>query len=138
MRAFIPILIVLIIVFAASRRRRSAGLPNAAATGTAGSVEVDDTGLTLRRTDGGADGMTWEELRHISIETVAGGLNASEVMWVLTANDGASVRVAQTAPGADRLIARLQQLPGFRYEPMIQSMITTDATRFVVWERPAA
>lgn len=134
MRFFLPVVVILIIALAARRRRRAGAVAPDKET-LVGEIQVDETGVTHRRSDGTVEGVRWDDLRDIHIETVAGGLNAAEVMWVLESQKGERVRVAQTATGADRLIARLQQLPGFRYEPMIQSMITTDATRFVVWER---
>ena len=98
-------------------------------------VLVDDAGIAI---DAGGPPLrlAWDNVGRVHIESVEGGLNADAVTWVLTpATGGAPVRVAQTATGADAMIARLQQLPGFRYEPMIQSMITTAATVFLVWER---
>lgn len=100
-----------------------------------GRVAVDDAGIAMD-VGGETRRIAWSQVQRVHIESVAGGLNADEVLWVLTPERGATpMRVPQTAPGADLMIARLQQLPGFRYEPMIQSMITTDATQFLVWER---
>jgi hypothetical protein len=138
-RTFIPVFIILIIAIAASRRRkrRQSDAPTQTVAGM-GKVSIDDIGVTHCRAGGTVEELKWDELHDIHIETVAGGLSAADVRWVLSSESGTSVRLAQTAPGADLLIARLQQLPGFRYEPMIQSMITTEATRFVVWERALA
>mgnify|MGYP005836013631 CR=1 FL=1 len=98
-------------------------------------VLVDDAGVAIDA-DGPPRRVAWDDIGRVHIESVEGGLDTDAVTWVLTpASGGAPLRVAQTAAGADAMIARLQQLPGFRYEPMIQSMITTDATHFLVWER---
>jgi len=98
-------------------------------------VLVDDAGIAIDAA-GPPQRLAWDDIARVHIESVEGGLDTDAVTWVLTPRSGgAPVRVAQTALGADAMIARLQQLPGFRYEPMIQSMITTDATHFLVWER---
>lgn len=98
-------------------------------------VLVNDAGIACERS-GETQRIAWPDVRSVHIESVDGGLDPDDVYWVLTPARGATpMRVAQTAPGADAMIARLQQLPGFRYEPMINSMITTEATRFLVWER---
>jgi len=110
--------------------RRSEPLP---ARGTR--VLVDDSGIALD-TAGPPRRLAWDDIARVQIESAEGGLDTDAVTWVLTPRaGGAPLRVSQTAVGADAMIARLQQLPGFRYEPMIQSMITTDATHFLVWER---
>lgn len=101
-------------------------------------VLVDATGIALDA-GGPPQRLAWDRIQRVHIESVAGGLDTDQVQWVLTpAGGSAALRVAQTAPGADAMIARLQQLPGFQYESMIQSMITTDATEFLVWERSAS
>ncbi len=98
-------------------------------------VLVDDAGVAVDA-GGPPQRVAWDDIARVHIESVEGGLDTDAVTWVLApASGGAPLRVAQTAVGADPMIARLQQLPGFRYEPMIQSMITTDATHFLVWER---
>ncbi len=120
-----------------SRRWRETQRATHRAGGSAsrtGRVVVDDAGIILTRGDE-TQRIGWADVRSVHIESVAGGLKPDDVVWVLTPARGATpLRVAQTAPGADAMIARLQQLPGFRYEPMISSMITTEATRFLVWE----
>jgi hypothetical protein len=131
---------ILVIALAVWRRKRAAkaatSVPSPSPSrAPAGAVTIDETGVSNRLTSGGEERIAWDDIDAIHIETVSGGLNADDVSWVLSKGGTGVVRVAQTAPGADLLIARLQQLPGFRYEPMINSMITTEATRFVVWER---
>jgi len=135
MRFFFPGIVVILIIALAARRRRRASAGGDVSRGDGSSVQVDAEGVTHQRADGSREYVRWDALRHIHVETVAGGLSADDVTWVLTGSGGEAVRVSQTAPGADTMIARLQQLEGFRYEPMIESMITTDATRFVVWEK---
>jgi hypothetical protein len=117
------------------RWRESQEAARSAGSGRGARVMVDDAGIALNLADD-TKRIAWPDVQSVHIESVAGGLNADDVYWVLTPARGATpLRVAQTAPGADSMIARLQQLPGFRYEPMINSMITTEATRFLVWER---
>ncbi|HEX5633685.1 MAG TPA: hypothetical protein VFX50_10660 [Gemmatimonadales bacterium] len=138
----VGVLVVVVLAFVFLRIRRAGGRaatpPPAPTRAPAGRVSIDDTGVSHHLASGEAEQLRWEDIARVHIETAAGGLNADDVTWVLSTVAGTPVvRVAQTAPGADALLARLQQLPGFRYETMIGSMITTEATHFVVWERAA-
>lgn len=138
MVAFVVAIVVLgVFSFFRVRRRlrENAELKASANLASGVRVVVDETGISLVA-PAAPQRIAWPDVRTVHIESVAGGLNADDVFWVLTPSAGSvPLRVAQTAPGADTMIARLQQLPGFRYEPMINSMITTEATRFLVWER---
>lgn len=139
MRTFLFAALVLgVISFFRVRRRWRESQESARSAGTGGrgaKVMVDNAGIALT-VGGDTKRIAWPDVQSVHIESVAGGLNADDVYWVLTPSRGATpLRVAQTATGADLMIARLQQLPGFQYEPMINSMITTEATRFQVWER---
>lgn len=136
MRYFLIAFVVLgVLSFVRVRRKMSATQK----AESAGKVSVDDGGATFTTADGTSARVAWNDLASVHIETVAGGLSADEVIWALgTGAEQPAFRVTQTTPGANAMIARLQQLPGFRYEPMINSMITTEATRFVVWERVSA
>ena len=89
MRTFLPVFIILIIAIAV-RRRRNRRLSDASASNDSmgststpmGTVSVDDSGVTHRRSDSSVETLTWNELHDIHIETVAGGLNAAEVTSV--------------------------------------------------------
>jgi hypothetical protein len=43
--------------------------------------------------------------------------------------------IPQAAPGASQLLERLQQLPGFNNQAVIDSMGCTDNKQFLCWER---
>jgi tellurite resistance protein len=56
------------------------------------------------------------------------------VFWVLVA-DGSGCVVPSEAEGTDQLLKRLQELPGFDNQAVIQAMASTDNREFLCWKR---
>ena len=99
-------------------------------------VEFDDDGVTSRR---GAvvEHVRWAELAEVRILTTDDGPLADDVFFVLVAGAGGCM-VPQGAGGCDALLRRLQELPGFRNESVIEAMGSTEFREFLCWRRDAS
>lgn len=77
----------------------------------------------------------WDDLEEVSlVTTAAGGPVEQDALFVLVGGTGSAV-VSMRDPSAQALLARLQELPGFRNEVLIEALEATTADRFVLWSR---
>lgn len=97
-------------------------------------VSINNEGISCQRPDGAVESVLWADLRAVLIETNDEGPFACDVMWVLVGKTGGCV-IPQGATGEQELLARLQELPGFRNEAVIQAMGCADNARFLCWRR---
>jgi hypothetical protein len=79
----------------------------------------------------------WDALQEVSIITSDEGPFVDDLHWVLLGAPGGCA-VASSAVGASELLARLQALPGFNNEAVIQAMGSTSHAQFVCWTRASA
>jgi hypothetical protein len=56
-------------------------------------------------------------------------------VWWLLESDNAFVAIPQGAPGEEKLIERLQQLPHFDNDAMSNAMRSTSNQRFICWSK---
>jgi hypothetical protein len=110
----------------ASLFRRSAKGRNA--------VSFDDEGVVRTLPDGRTERVSWGELEKVSILTTDEGPMADDVYWMLEGKTGGCA-VPSEAEGMKELMARLQQLPGFKNQAVIQAMGSTTNAEFVCWSR---
>ena len=97
-------------------------------------VTFDDTGVRRVSPEGGAEEVRWDDLTDVKIVASDEGPFGEDVYWQLAGSDGTGVAV----PGSsvtDDLLDRLQSLPGFDNELMIQAMSSTDDVQFLCWQR---
>jgi hypothetical protein len=97
-------------------------------------VQVDDEGI--RGEDAGTApwAVRWAELERVGLQTTEQGPFEDDVFWLLhTAS--AVHRVPQGAEGEGELLRRLQALPGFDNEAVIEAMASTGNQAWVCWER---
>jgi hypothetical protein len=97
-------------------------------------VVVDDRGVHRLRGERLVEAVTWEELVEIRVLTTSEGPFAEDVFFVLDAGDHGCVVRQALAP--DELLARVQALPAFDNERLIEAMSSTDDAQFVCWRRP--
>lgn len=94
-------------------------------------VTVDDLGVT-REFGSTIESVTWSDLALVEIRTTSDGPFAEDVFWVMHGRSGAGVVVpSSTAP--DDLLRRLQSLPGFNNEALIESMGSATEATFECW-----
>jgi hypothetical protein len=97
-------------------------------------IEVDDTQIVCHRPGGIIDRIPWSELQAVLIETNSLGPFATDVFWVLVGRDTGHV-IPSGIPGEDAMLERLQQLPGFDNETLIEAMSCTEEQTFLCWKR---
>ena len=101
------------------------------------SFEVDERGVR-RLVDGGVvEQVAWDELVGVDIVTTDQGPYAEDVFFVLHGKDGNGAVVPQEIAVAERLLERLQKLPGFDNGKVIEAMGCSENARFVCWKKPA-
>jgi hypothetical protein len=104
------------------------------ATPSRATVTFDDDAVTCRRPDGLVETVRWADLQIVYIQATDGG-PYDDVFWVLGGGDKGCV-VHGEAEGMNVLLERLQRLPGFDSNAVIQAMSCTDNQAFVCWKRP--
>jgi hypothetical protein len=99
-------------------------------------VQFDAEAVTCTRPGGLTERVRWQDLRGVLIMTTSHGPAVDDFFWVL-AGDGAKSGcvVPSEAVGCDRLLERLQQLPGFDNEAVIRACACTEDQRFLCWQR---
>lgn len=97
-------------------------------------VTCDDQGISFRWAKGSTASSTWDDIQRVLIRTTDLGPFDDDVFFVIETSDNSFV-IPQTAAGASQLQERLQELPGFDNEAVIDSMGCTDNKQFLCWER---
>jgi hypothetical protein len=97
-------------------------------------VEFDEEKVTCTRQGGLTESVRWADLRAVLIQTTPNGPAVDDLFWVLAA-EGSGCVVPSEAQGCDRLLERLQQLPGFDNRAVILASQCTEEQTFLCWER---
>lgn len=97
-------------------------------------VRFDDEAVTCIRRNGHMGRVRWSDLRAVLVRTTADGPVADDLFWVLVGREGGCV-VPSEAQGCDRLLERLQSLPGFDNQAAIQASLCVEDRSFLCWER---
>lgn len=97
-------------------------------------VTLDDDGVTCRSWNGFVQMIRWADLMSITVETTACGPLLDDVFWLLADRESIVV-VPSEAHGAEAMIKRLQQLPGFNNDALTDAIRCTDNRRFLCWTR---
>ncbi|MET3961093.1 hypothetical protein ABIE44_001027 [Marmoricola sp. OAE513] len=96
-------------------------------------MTVDELGVT-RQLGSSTESVTWFDLALVEIRTTSDEPFAEDMFWMLHGRSGTGVVVpSSTAP--DELLVRLQALPGFSNEVLIESMASTADATFECWRR---
>lgn len=99
-------------------------------------VEFDDDGIIRHHPDGSTESIRWNEIDTITIITTNQGPREEDAYWVFENTDNTQgCMVSNGAKGFPDLLDRMQSLPGFRDEMVIEAMGTTSNKRFVAWQR---
>ena len=97
-------------------------------------VRVSDREVLCERPDGKVERVGWGDLQKVEVVTTSDGPFAPDVFWVLHGTVGGCA-VPQGASGDGDLLARLQALPGFDNNAVIEAMSSTSDRRFLCWLR---
>jgi hypothetical protein len=98
------------------------------------SVTFDDDVVVRRAPGGKVERIRWDELGRVEILTTEAGPRDEDVFWLLASRDGAlGCAVPASSEGMPALLERLQLLPGFDNQAVIEAMACATRARFVVW-----
>jgi len=95
-------------------------------------VSIDNRAISCAYPDGTFQSVAWNDLTSVEIVTTDAGPWAADVFWVLEAGESRCV-IPQGATGENAALSRLQTLPGFNSEAVIDAMGSTSNQRFVCW-----
>lgn len=100
-------------------------------------VHVTDERIRVVRPDGKEESVTWNALKAVVVETNDTGPWGTDVLWLLIGEELKSgCVIPQGADGEKELLNRLQALPGFDNEALIEAMGSASNRKFLCWERP--
>ncbi|MFK8112159.1 MAG: hypothetical protein AB8B91_08140 [Rubripirellula sp.] len=94
---------------------------------------IDEAAFTCTRSDQTLASIHWTDLKRVLIVTTDEGPFLEDVFFVLDAGEHSFV-IPQSDPLSGVLLERLQELPGFDNEAVVQSMGSVSNDRFVCWE----
>lgn len=97
-------------------------------------VDCEGDVVSCARPDGETEKVAWGDLQRIEIITTDEGPWAPDVFWALHGSNGGCM-IPQGATGGKRLLERIQQLPGYDDNAVIQAMGCTSNNTFLVWSR---
>jgi hypothetical protein len=97
-------------------------------------VEINDRFVRRTLDNGRVEEVLWQDLSEVRIITTADGPFADDVFFVLIGAKGNGCVVPHSAADTAFLL-RLQKLPGFDNEKVIEAMGTSADRQFLVWRR---
>jgi hypothetical protein len=97
-------------------------------------VQFDDAIITRIMRNGSQESVRWDDLYEVCIITTDEGPMVDDVVWLLK-GQYSGCAVPSECDGAKDLIQRLQKLPGFNNEAVIDAMACTSNAQFVCWKR---
>ena len=101
-------------------------------------VTFSGEAVTRTRPDGVVEMIRWDDLQEVAVLTTDEGPWLEDVFFLLIASDPTSgCAVPQSSDGSKQLLERLQQLPNFDNEALIEAMGSTTNGKFVCWKRQA-
>lgn len=100
-------------------------------------VTLSDTHVFCKRPNGNIESVDWDELKAVILETTDEGPFMPDVFWLLIGERSGCI-IPQSAIGADALLEKLQKLPGFDNNVVIEAMSSTENRRFICWQRKEA
>lgn len=97
-------------------------------------VKISDAQVTCSRPDGTIEKIAWSDLHKVEILTTDEGPEAPDIFWVLHGTRSGCV-IPWGATGAAELLTRLQELPGFRNDAIIDAASLTTNNQLECWIR---
>src|SRR5205823_2847608 len=109
--------------------------PARPATPARAAVRFDEEAVVCTRPNGVTERVRWADLRAVLIRTTAAGPAVDDLFWVLVGRNAESGCVVPSeAVGCDRLLERLQGLPGFDNHAVILASQCVEEQTFRCWE----
>jgi hypothetical protein len=102
-----------------------------------GRVEFDSDRVSFYHPEGEIQSIRWDELDEVGIVTTDEGPFVEDVFFMLLSNDKKGCAIPQSADGNEPLLTRLQMLPGFDNNALIEAMGCTSNQNFRLWKKTA-
>lgn len=104
--------------------------------GRFGKITFDSEVVVYHHPEGDAQNIRWDELNEVGIVTTDEGPVAEDVFFMLLSEDRKKgCAIPQSAEGNEALLSRLQDLPGFNNEVLIEAMGCTSNRNFRLWKK---
>lgn len=96
-------------------------------------IQVSEEELILEYKNGNKENYLFVELKKASLITTDEGPFVDDVFWLMMFKT--IIMIPQGIPGEDNLLARMQKLPDFDNDAVIEAMTCSENNAFHVWER---
>jgi hypothetical protein len=100
-------------------------------------VSVSEEEVSCEKPDGTTDNLRWDQLEAVWLVTTEESTESPDVLWVLDGRKDCCV-IPQGARGEERLLERLQRLPGFKNQAVIEAAASRENRKFECWNAAAA
>ena len=94
---------------------------------------MDEDGVKQLEGDRVVDEVEWSQLIEVAIRTTPEGPWAEDFFWLLEKSGGGGLVVPQSAATELGLLQRLQRLPSFDNEKVIQATGSVNDETFICW-----
>lgn len=111
----------------------SQNLPPAGSSCAAVKVWFDKENAWVHWPEKEPQSIAWSKLIGVAIETTDEGPFVEDVWWHLATKEGV-ITYPSGAAGAGELLKRLQDIPTFNNERLIESMSSTQNQTFILWD----
>lgn len=102
-----------------------------------GKIEIDSELVRFHHPDGEIHQIRWDELDEVGIVTTDEGPFVEDVFFMLLSKEQKGCAIPQGAEGNKALLSRLQMLPDFNIETLIEAMGCTSNRNFRLWKKSA-
>ena len=102
-----------------------------------GRIEIDAESVRFYHPEGEVQLIQWGELNEVGMVTTDEGPFAEDVFFMLLSEDKKGCVIPQSAEGCGDLLSRLQMLPDFNNNALIEAMGSTSNQQFRLWKKTA-
>ena len=79
------------------------------------------------------ESIKWDSLIGVAVETTDQGPFVEDVYWLLASKEKV-ISYPSEASGSEEMLKRLQEIPTFNNERLIEAMTCTDNQTFILWD----
>ena len=97
-------------------------------------AEYDEDEVRCFRPDGTTEKVAWADLTRIYIMTTGDGPTGCDWYWIFEGKESGCA-VPQGAAGEDLLLERIQALPDFNNQAILDAAPSTSHATFICWQR---
>lgn len=99
-------------------------------------IIVDEVGVRRQQGNDIIEQVTWDELEEVVIRTTSAGPFVEDFFFILHGHKGA-VCAVPSEDASPELVKRLQALPGFDHEKLIQASASPEEAQYICWRKNA-